>query len=527
MTPQDRDTLIDALLDGDIAESDFLRLEAELHVDPAARKAYYQRQKLHMLLQTEAASLGALASPPAIQAHTPERRLSSRTSNILALAALFVALLSLTALFWPSAKAPEVAAISEPTASGFGVVSSQVDAVWGNPLSDGALVPPGRVRLASGAAQLELFSGVNVVVEGEAEFELLSAMEMTVHRGKVRARVPEPAQGFRIHTPKGDVVDLGTEFGVSVADDAAEVHVIDGEVEWHSGDAPKKRMTEGQGIRQSGSEIQSPAANPAFLGIDELTERRLQSQNTRLQHAIAARRELSRDPRVLIHYTVDSESTGDRRLPNRAGETPSGAIVAASPSTDRFGRARHALDFSPTGSRVRLQVPGEHGSLTFLAWLKINSLDRLYNSLFLTDGHDLGEPHWQILNDGRLFFSVKRFESGTKNHPDKRIYHSPSIWKPELSGQWIMLATVHDLGRNEVVHYLNGEVLSRETIPDEYRVETVRIGAASIGNWSEPAYRKDPEFAVRNLNGSMDEFALFDAALSETEIAAIFASGKP
>ncbi|MDI1310997.1 LamG-like jellyroll fold domain-containing protein, partial [Prosthecobacter sp.] len=143
-----------------------------------------------------------------------------------------------------------------------------------------------------------------------------------------------------------------------------------------------------------------------------------------------------------------------------------------------------------------------------------------------TDGHDLGEPHWQIMNDGRLFFSVKKSESG-KGHPDKHIFYSPVIWSPAQSGQWVMIATVYDPDGKQVTHYFNGKPISREAIPDNYLVDRVYIGAASIGNWSEPAYRKDPEFAVRNLNGSMDEFLLFNAALLADEISRIYENGKP
>ena len=58
------------------------------------------------------------------------------------------------------------------------------------------------------------------------------------------------------------------------------------------------------------------------------------------------------------------------------------------------------------------------------------------------------------------------------------------------------------------------------------RVDKIRIGAASIGNWSEPE-RNDPHFAVRNLNGSIDEFILFNAALSAAEIDQLYQAGKP
>ena len=89
-----------------------------------------------------------------------------------------------------------------------------------------------------------------------------------------------------------------------------------------------------------------------------------------------------------------------------------------------------------------------------------------------------------------------------------------------------MLATVYDVDQRRVTHYLNGAPLSRETMPEDYVVENVNIGAASIGNWDLPI-REDPHFAVRNLNGSMDEFALFSAPLTDEEIAEIYAHGKP
>ena len=53
MTKAELNELIDAVLDGVCSEADFVRLEAELHVDPEARQAYYERLKLHTALQLE------------------------------------------------------------------------------------------------------------------------------------------------------------------------------------------------------------------------------------------------------------------------------------------------------------------------------------------------------------------------------------------------------------------------------------------------------------------------------------------
>jgi hypothetical protein len=59
MNPKERNELIDALLAGYISEPDLLRLEAELSVHPAARRAYFDRVFLSQALADEAMSFRA------------------------------------------------------------------------------------------------------------------------------------------------------------------------------------------------------------------------------------------------------------------------------------------------------------------------------------------------------------------------------------------------------------------------------------------------------------------------------------
>ena len=192
---------------------------------------------------------------------------------------------------------------------------------------------------------------------------------------------------------------------------------------------------------------------------------------------------------------------------------------------NRWGDPYGGIDFTSTGSRIHVDIEDELESLTLMSWVKIDSLDRLYNSLFLTDGHEQFEPHWQIMNDGRMFFSVKALDE--KGKSDKHIAYSPPIWTPEKSGQWMHLATVYDGKAYTVTHYVNGKAVSIDQIKEGLRAEVVKIGAASIGNWSQPRYKNTPEFAVRNLNGTMDELILFSAPLSAGEISELYESGKP
>ena len=175
--------LIDELLDGVCSEADFLRLEAELHVNPEARKLYYERLKLHTALQLESVDQNPVPESSIIRFVNFRRQLPW-IAGIAAAILIWVA----GGLGWQLGRgghAGEVVA-QEPAAIGFGVLAEQSDAVWEDQkLRRGDLLPQGIVKLKSGMAQLELFSGVTVILEGDAEFEVHSAMEMSVNSGKL------------------------------------------------------------------------------------------------------------------------------------------------------------------------------------------------------------------------------------------------------------------------------------------------------------------------------------------------------
>ena len=542
MTAGELRSLIDDVLEGTISEADFLRLEAELSVDPVARREYYERVLLSTLLEAEAATQRdpSRARAPSTP-DTPGRRWRLAFA---VMAAVCASLLLVIVWQWngqdlptanPLASDPgTISTDKEQQSSGFAILSGQADAVWGNvALSPGGIVPPGELRLERGLAQFELFSGVTLVVEGEAQFSILSPMEVSVTSGKIRAQVPEPAQGFRLLTRAGEVVDLGTEFAVNVSGDQSEVHVLDGEIEWNPTGLPTQRLKQGDATRTNRLGQTSIIADPKeFVGALDFQRRIRNQQQTRLEEWQKRSESISSDGQLIAHYQLTPASVAERRLPNLSLQgdrhASAGAVVAAASAQNRWGEPASALDFSPAGSRVRLQVPGEYQNLTLIAWVRINSLDRWYNSLFLTDGHEQGEPHWQIMDDGRLFFSVKKNDvwDASKGERDKHIFYSPPFWDSSLSGRWLMIATVYDGEHRIVTHYLNGGVLNQEAIPEEYLVTSIRVGDASLCNWGLPE-RGQPRFAVRNLNGSMDEFMLFSAPLSAEEIRQLYEVSMP
>ena len=63
-------------------------------------------------------------------------------------------------------------------------------------------------------------------------------------------------------------------------------------------------------------------------------------------------------------------------------------------------------------------------------------------------------------------------------------------------------------------HYLNGDLIAKLARKDTF---PVRLTVAELGNWNDGG-RRD-RVAIRHFSGVMDEFLLFNRALSEAEIA--------
>jgi hypothetical protein len=114
-------------------------------------------------------------------------------------------------------------------------LAAAFDAVWSDPNVAFALrqgdMPPGMLVLRSGRVELLFAAGATAIIEGPATFEPVSGDTLRVQAGSVRCRCPRPGTELRVETPSGTIVDLGTEFAVSVEPDVrTRVAVIEGQV---------------------------------------------------------------------------------------------------------------------------------------------------------------------------------------------------------------------------------------------------------------------------------------------------------
>ena len=83
-----------------------------------------------------------------------------------------------------------------------------------------------------------------------------------------------------------------------------------------------------------------------------------------------------------------------------------GAVVGCRWAEGRW-QQKGALEFKGTENRVRIFIPGEYESITLACWMRIEGFDRYLSAIMLTDGHDLGEVHWQFTETGQLLLGVK------------------------------------------------------------------------------------------------------------------------
>ncbi|HCN76134.1 MAG TPA: hypothetical protein DIT13_02935, partial [Verrucomicrobiales bacterium] len=135
------------------------------------------------------------------------------------------------------------------------------------------------------------------------------------------------------------------------------------------------------------------------------------------------------------------------------------------------------------------------------------------------------EPHWQIYEDGSLMFSIMyRPADAAKNAKYNQMYHSKPVFTADRLGRWHHIAVTYDSQSGEAVQYFDGSEVSREVHPLHQPGRDITCGPCEIGNWGLPT--EGHQFPIRNLNGVIDEFAVYGAVLGADEVREVFEAGK-
>lgn len=528
------DQLIACLVDGQATSDDIAVLERLLDGNPDAQRRYIHYLDLHAELVQRSSALDADLSD------VRRQRLSFSKQRIRIVALLAATILIAVGMgigrqMSPppgesrsarrSDDNPTLAANPEPTDDGVAVLKHAVDVKWlgSNTPELGEILSSGELRLGEGLIQIEFYSGVELIVEGPAELEIVSVASVICRQGKLRSLVPPNATGFSVLTPKFELVDLGTEFAINVTDDGrSDVHVFEGEVELYSPDGKRKPEQKqilvsgsAMGWSNSGDKTSIQAEPAAFVSFEDVRARDVVASERRYRNWKQWSESLNDDATIVARYHLESD--GSTLIDTSATEAH-GTIVGCEWTAGRWP-GKHALEFKRPGDRVRIDVPGEFNAFTVMAWVRVDALPMRRQSLLLTDGYELGRLHWQIGSGGEL-------RVGSRIPPQgRRIgtgYASPSVFTPRQVGVWTCVCSTYDRSSRKVTHCFNGKQVFSETLEID---QPIRIGMAEIGNWGVP--HRPKRHAVRNFIGRMDELTIWNVALSEQQIADIYENSHP
>lgn len=541
MKPEHSQLILD-YLDGKISAENIDRLNALLRDDPEARAFLRTQSCIDTQLREMALNHSNKTSPA-------RRGIDARGLGMLAMAAALVICAGLIWYLFPRDPGPQrtIASIDGPvsvpmeTGAPVAVLKSATNVKWqdaaqGRPT--GSPLTAGWLRIAEGTLQIEFLSGARLLVNGPAALRLDTENSAYLESGKVSAYVPEPAQGFVLHSPQLQIKDLGTSFGLEIAaDESPEVHCFDGAVELFTEPGQKDPLLlSGQKALQlkGGNLLEVPVRPRDFPNGEELSRRAMIDTEQRMQQWNAVNQKLAADPQTVVFYTFDQENEWSRSVTNRASTaaTKSDATLVGAGWTGGRWKGKSGLEFRTRGDRLRFSVPGTFDLLSMSAWIRVDSLPNDYNSLLLPTHYQVGNLHWNIERGGEM--RLTQFANPI-NPTDPTQWNGPVSGKGFNGldfGRWMQIVTTCNVRSGEIIHYRDGEMVGNGRFTNPLPIV---MGEMEFGNWGADGKSPDnawvlsqqPNYRIRNFVGRLDHLVILSRILTPQEIAEMYRAGSP
>jgi hypothetical protein len=495
--------LAERLRDDSLADSDVAELESLLAESPAAHQAFAELA----LLATELCYLqGSFAAPlprPAPRRFTPAWLRDHWRPLALAAGFTLVAWLGWTQ-FPPrsTASGPPVATLSNASGTALYASDRPVKIAMGSTLAAGPL------HLRRGLLELTYPSGVVLVVEAPARFDLRTATTLWLGEGNISARVPKGAQGFVIETASARIVDLGTEFAVSAMTVSSEVHVFKGEVLVTNASEPDSlRLTENRASR-----IDTQTRTPTGIACEP--ERFIRSFD---EPASSFPRLINQlDPVAYYRMRITPESS---RLVDVSSHQRHGEIVAgASQRTFVPGKRGAGLRFggpaAPSFARVRDFPPAPAAELTVCAWVRADSRPR-WASIAKHWARDSGRS-----KGGQFHFGLWHDEGSLEVHVQDAAGREVGVREatPLPLGEWQFVAFTHD--GTTLRLYRNGREVASAPCAGLSPAAPDALGIGVKLDRGHAPEQNTPGF----WDGVIDELAVFHHALAAEQVLALYES---
>jgi hypothetical protein len=379
-----------------------------------------------------------------------------------------------------------------------------------------------RLQIQKGLVQLEFLQGSTVILEGPVDFQILNSNEGKLAKGKLRATVPEVALGFTVNLPKGRLIDLGTEFGLNVhPGGSTEIFVYKGNVLYRgqndSDEEVTREISGGEALFVDPFGFANWVEMPSepFIGTADLAYRSKEESQVRHAAWLELSKEISQSASTSLYYSFDNQSPWARVVQNQSSPQKSflnGAIIGCKWSEGRWP-GKGALSFERQNDRVRLNFHEKLPTVTLCSWIKIDKLSNHLSPILCSNNASSGAASWYINRKGQVVLEV--FRGSIKD-----TYQSAVAFRKERLGKWMHVATTYDLGSKRVSHYANGRPFSHEQIKGSMPISFANSQLGHLGKNS--AFSKDIV-----LNGSVDEFVVFNIASPEADIRRMYEIGCP
>ncbi|MGJ8679986.1 LamG-like jellyroll fold domain-containing protein [Paraglaciecola sp.] len=463
--------------------------------------------------------MGALPQATSIDTTKNNDKFAWVISGLSLVACLVISIISFNqVLFFGSQSDVDLTTNKEIQDQGVAIVVNAVGLDNPDQFVVGKSIAPGRVIIKKGFLELEFYQGAQIKIAGPSTLDLISATEVKLLEGKLMSEVPPVALGFTVDIPNYQIIDLGTSMGVQVDNKGnSQLHVFAGQLDVFNKNGDKKRFTKGDAVNFYATKTdQWQTEHVIDNRFNEFTEIGLltnQATNKKQQRWLDIKQNILADGSLVAYYDFEPSSGKPRELKNVGAQDSeaNGAIVGA-----KWGKGpwpgKSALVFKRPADRVRINIDGKFKNFTLAAWVKIDSLDRIFNSLLLTDGYEPGDMHWQIANFNRHKKFGTLVLGLSTTHQGARNYNAFPFFSPAESGTWYHLAVTVDQQKEQVKTYVNGRLFQSNLLTK--KSEYWKIGQASIANWDS----KELKSPLRNLNGSMAELIVLSRALNDNEI---------
>lgn len=303
--------LLEALCNDRLEPEQHDRLQSILRENPEAQQLYLEYIDTHLALgrllrRSELVRVGAPGEGRSSPGATKRKGWSRFVAGLAILSAAAAVIVAVSMSLRTRVPGPESkASLAGSKSSGEKEVgtprliqSAMAKFFGGGTLPRGARLPfHEEFVLVDGFLKIAFVDGATVIISAPAAFEVADRACLFMKIGRCSVHAPEGAQGFRIETPVGQVIDLGTRFAVDVSDmGEAEVQVVEGLAEV----LPKETLR----AAAAAAPIHLEAGQAQFYAVDR--ELKVKVNDVRFDRS----KYLARLPDRIVAYTATEHPRG-------------------------------------------------------------------------------------------------------------------------------------------------------------------------------------------------------------------------